>query len=345
MADKMTDNSNQEQFVLCLRWVDEDLNLHEEFIGLHVVPNICADTLVACIRDTLIRMNLSIQNCRDQCYEEASNMAGSKSGIAAQTKTEEPRIISTHWYGHSLQLAVGDTVKEIKNLKDTLDTTSEFSNLLKYSPKRDAMLRKLKEQLAPTTPGFQTLYPTRWTVRAASLQSVIDNWKVLQDLWEECLATKLEPDFKGRVIGVQYQMTSFDYFFGVNLAILLLKRSDNLSCTLQDPDMSMVECQSVTTLTTSTLAKIRSDQRFALFWEKSKEQQTVWEYQHLFCLKKGNVRQEILLGTLPQNSLKEPKNIIDGFILRQSTLLSNASNPALIRKIIHKRTSNWKVFY
>ena len=49
MADEVTDSSNQEQFLLCLGWVDEDLNPHEEFIGLHVVPNICADTLVACI--------------------------------------------------------------------------------------------------------------------------------------------------------------------------------------------------------------------------------------------------------------------------------------------------------
>ena len=49
MADEVTDSSNQEQFLLCLRWVDEDLNPHEEFIGLHVVPNICADTLVVCI--------------------------------------------------------------------------------------------------------------------------------------------------------------------------------------------------------------------------------------------------------------------------------------------------------
>ena len=31
--------------------MDVDLNRHEEFIGLHVVPNICSDTLVACIRD------------------------------------------------------------------------------------------------------------------------------------------------------------------------------------------------------------------------------------------------------------------------------------------------------
>ena len=183
MADEVTDSSNQEQFVLCLRWVGEDLNPHEELIGLHVIPNICLDTLVACIQDTLIRMNLSIQNCRGQYYDGASNMAGSKSGVATQIKTEEPRAIFTHCYGHSLQLAVGEAVKGIKNLKDTLDTASEISKLLKYSPKRDAMFRKLKEQLVPTTPGLRTLCQTRWTVRAASLQIFVDNRKVLQELW------------------------------------------------------------------------------------------------------------------------------------------------------------------
>ena len=197
-------------------------------------------------------------------------MAGSKSGVAAQIKTKEPRAIFTHYYGHSLQLAVGDTVKGIKKLKDTLDTTSEILNLLKYALEREAMFRKLKEQLAPATLRFWTLCLTRWKVRAASLQSVVDNWKVLQEPWEECLATKLEPDVKGRMIGVRHQITTFDYFFGVNLAILLLKHSDNLSRTLQDPHVLVVECQSVTNLTISTLAKVQSDHRAALFWEKVK---------------------------------------------------------------------------
>ena len=51
MADEITVSSNQEHFVLCLKWVDVDLRPHEEFIGLHLVPNICTDTLVACIRN------------------------------------------------------------------------------------------------------------------------------------------------------------------------------------------------------------------------------------------------------------------------------------------------------
>ena len=33
MADEVTDASNHEQFVICLRWVDQFLEVHEDFIG------------------------------------------------------------------------------------------------------------------------------------------------------------------------------------------------------------------------------------------------------------------------------------------------------------------------
>ena len=123
-------------------------------------------------------------------------MVGCKSGIATQIQKREPRAILTHCYGHSLQLAVGDMVREVRNLRDALDTTSEISKLLKYSPKRDRMFEKLKAELAPKTPGFRVLCPTRWTVRAASLQSVIDNWIPLQELWDESFETSLESEVK-----------------------------------------------------------------------------------------------------------------------------------------------------
>ena len=84
-----------------------------------------------------------------------------------------------------MNLAVGDTVKQSKIMRDALDTTYEMSKLVKFSPKRDSLFEKLKQELAPDTPGFRTLCPTRWTVRADSLQSVLDNYEVLQDLWEE----------------------------------------------------------------------------------------------------------------------------------------------------------------
>ena len=37
MADEVTDSSNREQVAICLRWIDEKFDAHEDFIGLHKV--------------------------------------------------------------------------------------------------------------------------------------------------------------------------------------------------------------------------------------------------------------------------------------------------------------------
>ena len=65
--------------------------------------------------------------------------------VVTQIKADELRVIFSHCYGHSLQLVLGDMIKEVKNLKDALDTTSEISKLLKVSPKREALFKKFKE--------------------------------------------------------------------------------------------------------------------------------------------------------------------------------------------------------
>lgn len=232
MSDECTDTSNREQLVICIRWVDSTLEPHEEFIGMYKLHNIQADTIVAAIKDVLIRLNLGINKCRGQCYDSASTMRGPKSGVATQLRREETRAVYMHCYGHALNLAVGDTVRQCKLLRDTLDVTFEVSKLVKFSPKRDAQFERLKADLAPESPGFRVLCPTRWTVRAASLRSVIDNYTVLQELWELSKDDTFDPTIKARIIGVQAQFKTFWFYIGVQLGSVLLQHSDNLSRAL-----------------------------------------------------------------------------------------------------------------
>ena len=53
---------------------------------------------------------------------------------------------------------------------------------------------------------------------------LIDYWKVLQELWEECLESKLEREIRPKIIEVNHQMKTFEYYFGVKLGSLLLKQ-------------------------------------------------------------------------------------------------------------------------
>ena len=148
MADEVTDSSNREQVIVCLRWVDEDFEPHEDFIGLHKVESIGADVLVAVLKDTLLRLNMKHAHCCGQCYDGAANMAGCRSGVTTRIAAEEPCAIYTHCYGHALNLAAGDTVRQSRLLRDTLDITGEMSKLLKYSPYTPIILVQASESVA-----------------------------------------------------------------------------------------------------------------------------------------------------------------------------------------------------
>ena len=114
--------------------------------------------------------------------------------------------------------------------------------------------------------GIRALCPTRWTVRGNALESILDHWSVLCQLWEQCLDTRLVPDVKARIIGVKSQMISLGLLCGMHLSKTILKHTDNLSRTLQKQSMSAAEGQGIAELTVSTLQRMRSDEAFDQFF-------------------------------------------------------------------------------
>ena len=76
MVDETRDCSQHEQLVVCLRYCDAELEIHEVFVGFHELERQDAETLLTIISDILLRYNLKLQNCRGQCYDGAANVAG-----------------------------------------------------------------------------------------------------------------------------------------------------------------------------------------------------------------------------------------------------------------------------
>ena len=269
------ETSTTEQVVIVFRWVDNSLHVQEDFVGLYETDSISSDSLVALIKDVLLRFNLKIENCTGQCYDGASNMKGHISGVSTQLLREEPRAIYTQCYGHSLNLACQDTIRSVKVVKDALDTTFEISKLLKYSSKRKAALKKIKEQVAPSDPGFRTLCPTRWTVRADSLASVLVNYSVLQSGMESFseMASR-DMEMSARVNGIRAQLEKFDFLFGVMLGEEVLRMADNLSRTLQHKDLSAAEGNQAAHLTCEALKRLHEEDEFAIFWREVMKKQS-----------------------------------------------------------------------
>ena len=62
MADEATDFNNNEQLIACIRWVGNNFEAHEDFIGTHAVKNIKSDRLVTVLKVILIRLNIILSN-------------------------------------------------------------------------------------------------------------------------------------------------------------------------------------------------------------------------------------------------------------------------------------------
>jgi len=272
MMDETTDVSNNEQSVIIFRWVSEDFEVNEEFLGVYQVPSIDAKTLTAAAKDTLCRMNLPLSKVRGECYDSASAMSGPKSGVAKRIQNEEPRAVYTHCYGHSINLATCDAVKQSRPIKSALEMTHEITKLIKYSPRREGILKELKSANDVATgshsPGVRVLCPTRWTVRADSLASIIGNYAVLQSTWEEAIGVARDTETKARIGGVSAQMKTFDFLFGVVLGEMLLRHSDNLCKCVQKKSISAAEGQQVGRMVIDTLHSLRTEESYDLFWIK-----------------------------------------------------------------------------
>lgn len=90
-------------------------------------------------------------------------MRGEKNGLKTKILALNEKATYIHCFGHSLNLAVQDTIKTIPELRDLLDSTYELTKLIKKSPKRESLLRRIKEDIRSSTGGVKTLCPTRYS--------------------------------------------------------------------------------------------------------------------------------------------------------------------------------------
>ena len=103
------------------------------------------------------------------------------------------------------------------------------------------------------------------------MEAIGENHGELMDLWHWSLQKVKDPEMKGRIIGTKSSMNIFSFLFGCLLGKTLLKQTDNLSRTLQNPTLSAAEEQEIAQDVIMTMEKDCNDKSFDLFWERLEE--------------------------------------------------------------------------
>ena len=270
LADEATDVSHNEQMSLSIRWVDTDYDVHEETLGLIQLPNTRAETIFSAIKDILIRCSLNMKQCCGQAYDGAANMSGIKNGVQALFKRESPHTLYVHCLAHCLNLCVKEVTRTCDIMRDTMSFVSDLTQLIKMSPKRLSLFDSLRKEVTlntgEITPNLRMLCPTRWTVRHASIGSILRNYSILQNALDEIKLGHDEYAAKGN--GLAIRMENFDTYFGLKLSYLLFSVTEQLSINLQAKDITIQEAVSGAKLLVSHLKSLRTDAKYNAFYEE-----------------------------------------------------------------------------
>ena len=101
---------------------------------------------------------------RGQVYDGASTMSGHKNGVQARILEKQPKAMYTHCSGHALNLAIVKSCS-VPRIKNCINIIKSFTLWVKYSPKREGLLKAIVAKNTHPSTGRNPLlnvYITRW---------------------------------------------------------------------------------------------------------------------------------------------------------------------------------------
>ncbi|KAI5676171.1 hypothetical protein M9H77_07121 [Catharanthus roseus] len=112
LVDEARDSSVKEQLSIVLRFVNDNGEVVERFLGVVHVSDTSARTLKNSIDDFFAINGLSISQLRGQGYDGASNMRGELNGLKQKILDENKYAYYIHCFAHQLQLVLVATSKK-----------------------------------------------------------------------------------------------------------------------------------------------------------------------------------------------------------------------------------------
>ena len=184
--DSTQDAAGEEQVTFILRHVDDDLVVHEDFIGLYSVDSTTGAQLAEIAKDVLKRLNLNISMARAQTYDGAANMAGKHNGCGTILKKDNPLLLHFHCQAHAANLVVQAAAESSELVRKSISIDHELAKLSKDSIKIRQYLKQECSDLqfsessdAAAVTALRPLCPTRWLCRFGPIKATVDNYPAL----------------------------------------------------------------------------------------------------------------------------------------------------------------------
>lgn len=240
IVDSTPDISHIDQLSFIVRYVNKEGIPIERFIGF--IPNTGhkSQELANAVCDKLNELDIDINNCRGQSYDNASNMAGAYTGLQARLKELNSNIVFVPCAAHSLNL-VGVSAAEC-----CLDATA-FFNIVQHiftffsaSTRRWNILEEKIQEIKNSNLTIKGLSQTRWSARADAVGSLKKNWSaVIQALTSITQDLAEKPATRSEANGLKNNLQKPTSIILLNLWAVILERFEVSSQKLQNVNTSI----------------------------------------------------------------------------------------------------------
>ncbi|CAF1565842.1 unnamed protein product [Rotaria magnacalcarata] len=277
MVNESRDVSGHEQLSIVLRVVDIEIKTSDEnqltplfkeyFLGFVKLDEFDAQTLTDEIVKFLSSLNIDLNYCIAMCFDGASVLSGKHAGVQALLRQQHiPNAIDVHCYAHKLNLVICNVTKSVPYLSEFYSIISKIYTYFHTSSVTNETFKKIQQQLkidcsilSITT--IKKWTETRWDSRWTSIQSVIENYKALNQSLEELVdeGTERSIDARGLLLALKEPL------FVVTIFILhrLLGKIKILSDQLKSKSIDFGKAHTLISAVINQINKLRSEEEFS----------------------------------------------------------------------------------
>jgi len=184
LYDSTPDVAHREQMSQVIRFVDvdfesKDVKIRESFLGFISLRSKDAAATENAILDQLNDLELPLQDCRCQCYDNAAVMSGRISGVQKRILDKNPLALFLNCDNHSLNLSAVHAATE-KTLAVTFFSTVE--GVYTFFARSTIRWQQLKDVVKCTVKRESD---TRWSAREEAVKVILENIDQLVNLLED----------------------------------------------------------------------------------------------------------------------------------------------------------------
>ena len=254
------DISRKEQLSICIRYVDQDLNPVEQFVGLYEPPSTTGEVLASCIKDALVRLQLPLSRLRGQTYDGA--MSGCYNGCQALISKDNPLALYVHCGAHCANLVSQSVSEAVVLVRNAMQTVQELGKLFSQS----ISCRTTFSNIAESEYGIakvrqiRPLCPTRWLVRVRAIQDILSQYEAILDCLEATASS--HSHVSARAMGLRTQLDCGNTLLGLKMAYQVVGVIEQFNRSLQSTSQSVAGMLAAVSETIDNLVALREDKVF-----------------------------------------------------------------------------------